>query len=227
VRDLAQLSEQRDYGPAIVLPFFTEIDGRNFFGQGPEQPFGNTNFSITRNAKIRSYAIRFDGIDSGLGIDPESGTVFVYFMPVGDSVLREDTNRARIEDEEAAPWAVVDQFLPVPPLALTADFSRRTYSPWRSAAQSGGNYLGSFKRQQDSEAQIELGQERHLNTNLAGRSAWNTRWLLIVPGSQWTSSSDPVEIRRKLRQFIYGLNADPKQHLGITDVRLIIQAYSH
>ena len=227
IRDQAQISAQRDYGPAIVIPFATEIDGRNFFGQGPDQPFGNTNFSITRNAKIRNFALRFDGVDTSLGIDPEQGTVFVYLMPAGQSVLRENTNQPVIEDELAVPWAVVDQFLPPPPLAITSDFADRSYNPWLSGTQSGGNFLGAIKRYRDSQAQVELGQATFFNTNLAGRSAWNTAWLLVVPGSQWTASSDPLEIRHKLLQFIYGLSADPTKHVGITDIRLIIQAYSH
>jgi uncharacterized membrane protein len=227
IADMAQVSVQRDYGPGIVILFASEIDGRNFFGRGPELPFGNANFSITRNAKIRSYAVRFDGVDSALGIDPESGTVFVYLIPAGESVLREQTNRPRIEDEIATPWAVVDQFLPVPPLAQSSDFTRRTYNPWRAIAQSGGNFLNAIKRQRDSEAQIELGQRFRFNTNLAGRSAWNTRWLLVIPGGQWTSSSDPAVRRQKLIQFIYGTRANPAEHVGITDIRLVIQAYSH
>ena len=230
IQELAQVSVERDYGPAIVITFATEIDSRNFFGRGPELPFGNSNFSLTRNAKIRTYAIRLDGVDASLGTDPESGSVFVYLLPTGDSVLREKTNRPRIEDELITPWAVVDQFLPPPPLADIADFSRRAYNPWRSAAQAGGNYLNALKRQRDSEAQIELGQSEaktRFNNNLAGRSVWNTRWLLVIPGSQWTSSSEVSEIRAKLLQFIYGTTGDPSRHVGITDIRFIIRAYSH
>ena len=225
IGELAQVSVDRDYGPGVVIPFATEINSRNFFGRGPELPFGNSNFSLTRNAKIRNFAIRLDGVDASLGTDPESGTVFVYLLPAGDSVLRENTNKPRIEDELITPWAVVDQFLPVPPLASVTEFSRRSYNPWRSTAQSNGNFLNEIKRQRDSEAQIELGQPRdeiRLNSNLAGRSAWNTQWLLVIPGSQWTSSSDPLVIRTKLLQFIYGNEADPSQHRGITDIRLII-----
>jgi hypothetical protein len=36
-----------------------------------------------------------------------------------------------------------------------------------------------------------------------------------------------LEIRHRLLQFIYGTQADPDQHVGITDIRLIIRAYSH
>src|SRR5690606_28743264 len=217
----------RDHGPGIVIPFATEIDGRNFFGKGPDLPFGNANFSLTRNAKIRSYAIRFDGVDSSLGIDPEDGTVFVYLLPVGDSVLRENTNKPRIEDEPAKPWAVVSQFLPAPPGITAAEIVDRDFNPWRSTAQVGGNFLNAIRRQRDSEAQIELGQALRFNTNLAGRSAWNTRWILVIPGAQWTGSSDPAVIRSKVLHFIYGATGSPEALTGITDIRLIIQAYSH
>jgi uncharacterized membrane protein len=231
IRELAQISEQVHAGPAIVLPFATEINGRNFFGKGPDLPFGNTNFPITRNAKIRNFAIRFDGVDASLGTDPQLGTVFVYLLPVGDSVLRENNNKPRIEDEPPVPWAVVDQFLPVPPHVFLEDLSAeelRHYSPWRTNAQASGNFLNEIKRHRESVAQIELGQrEPRFNTSLAGRSAWNTRWLLAIPGRQWTANSDPSAIRLLLRRFIYGVTADPRAETGIRDIRLKIQAYSH
>ena len=226
IRDLAQLSSQRDHGPGIVIPFATEIDGRNFFGKGPDLPFGNANFSILRNIKIRNYAIRIDGAEAALGLGAD-GVVFAFLLPVGESVLRENNNRPTIEEEPARPWAVVSQFLPKPPLVTAAEISDRTFNPWRSTAQVGGNFLNAVRRERDSEAQIELGQPLRFNTNLAGRSAWNTRWLLVIPGSQWTGESDPEVIRQRLLQFIYGTRADPQDLVGITDVRLILQAYSH
>jgi hypothetical protein len=228
VRELARIVPDRDFGPAIVISFSSEIDGdRNFFGRGPDPPFGNSNFSPTRNVKIRSYAIRFDGVDTqALGIDPNSGSVFVFLLPVGESVMREDTNEPVLTGLPV-PWAVVDQFLPVPPIAEDDDLARRSFNPWSSTAQVQGNYLNAVKRHRDSEAQVDLGQPLRFNTNLAGRSAWNTRWLLIIPGGAWTASSNPAEIRRKLLQFIYGSTADPAANRGIFDIRLIIQGYSH
>ena len=226
MRDLAQISVQQDFGPAIVIAFASEIDGRNFFGKGPELPFGNTNFAIRRNAKIRNYTIRLDGVEMPV-IDPELGTVFVYLIPAGDSVLRENTNRPVIEDELITPWAVVDQFLPTPPLAQGTTLTMRTYSPWKDMGEVSGNFLNEVKRHSANEAQVELGQPLQFNTNLAGRTAWNTRWILVIPGGQWTGSSDPAEIRNRLLQFIYGPDADPADNRGITDIRLIIQAYSH
>jgi uncharacterized membrane protein len=230
IQDLAQVVIERDYGPGIVIPFATEIQGgRNFFGRGPDLPFGNANFSATRNTKIRNFAVRLDGVDaSALAVDPQSGTVAVYLIPAGDSVLREDTNKPRTEDELVTQWAVVDQFLPPPPvIGDLRDLADRDYNPWTAMAQPGRNFLNTVKRLKDADAQIEQGQTLRFNTILAGRAAWNTRWVLIIPGSQWTSSDDPAAIRHKLLQFIYGREAAPSAQSGITDIRLIIQGYTH
>ena len=226
IRELAQISSQRDFGPGIVIPFATEVGGRNFFGRGPDIPFGNANFSLSRNIKIRSYAIRFDGVEADLGT-AQDGTVFIYLLPVGDSVMRENNNRPVIEDEPPRSWSVVSQFLPSPPVVSAADVTDRSFNPWRATGHAGGNFLNAIRRERDSEAQMDRGQPNRFNTNLAGRSAWNTRWLLVVPGAQWTESTDPQVIRGLLQQFIYGTNADPEEHIGLNDIRLILNAYSH
>jgi hypothetical protein len=67
------------------------------------------------------------------------------------------------------------------------------------------------------------------DNRLIGRSVWNTRWLLIIPGS--TLNADPVD---GLRTFIHGplLNpaADPltgeRDGNGVTDIKLVIRTYS-
>jgi hypothetical protein len=232
IRDLAQVHSDRHHGPGIVITFATELDGRNFFGRGRDLPFGNANFLVTRNVKIRNFAIRFDGVDPGpLGVDAQSGSIDVYLIPAGDSVLREDTNKPDVKDELVTRWAVVDQFLPPPVLASEDTVANRAYNPWTSLAESGGNFLNQIKRHHEAEAQIEAGQPFRFNTGLAGRSAWNTRWVLIIPGRQWTSSSDPAVIRHKLLQFIYGErgapSGDPATERGIIEIRLAIQGYAH
>ncbi len=227
MQDYAQLSVANHYGPAIVVPFFTEVAGNNFFGNGPEPPYNNTNFPISLNAKVRNFAIRFDGVDPApLGIDPKGGYVYVFLVPLGESVLREDTNQSPVEANPPRPWAVVDQWLPAPPLVTTLVVEDRDYNPWVSTGHSGGNYLNAIKRFQETEAQVDLGQELVFNTRLAGRSCWNTQWLLVIPGGQW-AGTDPADIHAALMKFIYGGTGDPSADEGITDIRIIIQAYSH
>jgi hypothetical protein len=227
MQDYAQLSSSTHFGPAIVIPLATENTGNNFFGNPPEVPFGGDRFPISRNAKILRYAIRFDGVDAfALG---GSNDVSVFLMPIGDSVIRENTNQPVVEDEPARSWSVVDQWLPLPPLVSGMDpnVQDRDYNPWVETAGSGSNYLNAVKRFLESTAQIEAGQALAYQVDRAGRSAWNTEWLLVIPGAQWTGSSDPDVIHDKLMTFIYGAGGDPANNLGITDIRWIVSAYAN
>jgi hypothetical protein len=227
MQDYAQLSSSTHFGPAIVIPLATENTGNNFFGNPPEVPFGGDRFPISRNAKILRYAIRFDGVDAfALG---GSNDVSVFLMPIGDSVIRENTNQPVVEDEPARSWSVVDQWLPLPPLVSGMDpnVQDRDYNPWVETAGSGSNYLNAVKRFLESTAQIEAGQALAYQVDRAGRSAWNTEWLLVIPGAQWTGSSDPDVIHDKLMIFIYGAGGDPANNLGITDIRWIVSAYAN
>jgi hypothetical protein len=151
-----------------VIPLATENTGNNFFGNPPEVPFGGDRFSISRNAKILRYAMRFDGVDAfALG---GSNNVSIFLMPIGDSVIRENTNQPVVEDEPARSWSVVDQWLPLPPLVFGTDpvVQNRDYNPWVETAGSGANYLNAVKRFQESTAQIEAGQALAYQVDRAG-----------------------------------------------------------
>lgn len=229
MQDFAQLSTDVHYGPAIVVPFFSEVAGKNFFGFGPKAPFGNTNFPVSLNTKIRNFAIRLVGADcDALGIDPQNPYVWAFLMPIGQSILRENTNAATVEENLPRAWAVVDQWLPAPPLVSVASpaVQDRSYNPWVSLAGSGGNYLNAVKRFRETEAEVELGQPLTFKTELAGRGVWNTRWLLVIPGRQWAGSSNLTEIREQLLTLIYGPMQQENSE-GMTDIRIIIQAYAH
>jgi hypothetical protein len=226
VRDYLKLSSARDFGPAIVLPFATELDGRNVFGEGPDEPFGNTALPLSRNLKIRTFGVRFEGVEESLASD-EFGAVTVFLVPTGESILRENTNAPTIEEEALRYFPTVDVFLPAPRLIALGDASASGFNPWVASAGSNGDYLSEIKRYVESTAQIELGQEVFHNSTLAGRALWNTGWLLIIPGSQWTGSSDPSDIRRKLLELIHGRDADASDPRGITDIRWIVRLYAN
>lgn len=61
----------------------------------------------------------------------------------------------------------------------------------------------------------------------AGRSAWNTEWLLVIPGAQWTASSDANTIHAKLMIFIYGADGNFANGLGVINIRWIVSAYAN
>ena len=61
---------------------------------------------------------------------------------------------------------------------------------------------------------------------LAARAAWNTQWILVIPGGQFDDSSQEAKLNA-LRRLIYGSTMDPTENQGITDIRWIIQAYKN
>ena len=67
------------------------------------------------------------------------------------------------------------------------------------------------------------------NTRLIGRSAWNTRWVLIIPAGQMLGGS--AENRQTaLDVFIHGADTDHDGQIDVspvTDIELGLKTYSH
>ena len=67
------------------------------------------------------------------------------------------------------------------------------------------------------------------NTRLIGRSAWNTRWVLILPAGQMLGGS--AENRQTaLDVFIHGADTDHDGQIDVspvTDIELGLKTYSH
>jgi hypothetical protein len=68
--------------------------------------------------------------------------------------------------------------------------------------------------------------EMQYDTRLIGRSVWNSRWLLIIPGRSLLY--DPDE---GLDTFIHGprsfSNPDVRTESGISDIKLFFETYSY
>lgn len=230
MQDMAQLSllDGRDSGPAIVLRFSTEVTNKNIFGNGPQPPFGGDNFEQSENIKIRSYWLRFDGVNgSAIGVTNPEGKFDLFLFPVGESVLRERNNGPVIGSPR--PWAVVDQWLPPHPVISISPSTVQDpdYNPWvATGGDLGGNYINAVKRFTESSGQIELGQPIQSRVDLAGRAAWNTQWLLVIPGGQFDDTTDAAK-RAMLMKFIYGSAGNPQDNDGITDIRWTIEAYKN
>lgn len=218
----------RDRGPAIVITFFTESTNANIFGNGPSQQCGIDRFELTENVKIRNYWLKFEGVDAcaGLGLCSPEGSFDVFFFPYGASVLKERNNGPFIG--EPRHWYVVDQWLPLPPTFTDIDsgFEDRSYNLWRESGDTFDNFLNSIKRFNESRAQVEIQQPIEKRPDLAGRSVWNTQWVLVIPGGVFDNSSDTAR-RNALMRFIYGLNGNPQDNVGITDIRWGIEAYKN
>jgi hypothetical protein len=193
--------------PGIMIEFDTSIEnGFNFFGE--HLGAGDHLFSPASYAnKIGTVGIALEGyvgmedIDTTASttggastsspswsfLDPQalSATPFVYLVPVGLDLMRSpplgDVSKIRA-------WKVEDITIPTPfnigasdlnshPFYRSGDslteplFSIRKHAPFRpvddaSVYRNNGRIFPST----------------YTNSRLAGRSVWNSRWKLIIPG---------------------------------------------
>lgn len=203
--------------PGLVIPMSTNItSGLNFFGQilgGGDSFYSPTNFAT----KVRSVGVWFSNYNT-LGI---TETPRVYLIPVGLDVLRSPTGNT-LETRE---WQVVDQRLPIPfPIG---DLSGQP--GWLPIADSLSGELSEVRRHSDFRAYHDGGSfnqaEMTYDSRLIGRSVWNTRWLLIIPGA--SLHGDPEE---GLNTLIYGPKISGTENRtgnGVTDIKIFFQTYAY
>ncbi len=232
VADLGAVPEFRQYcrpfadpssGPqsGLVLEFGTQINpGVNFFGHplsGGDHSYSVANFAT----KIRSHAIAFPGYDGiGTGASPQLAvTPRYYLVPAG-------IDQQRCSDSlnlQTRSWNVVSQRIPIPYVINSSNLKDPGYSP--SVQGLDGSFVDRI-RFGDSRAFITdnglaVDQEMfsspntpgwNVSSRLYGRSAWNTRWLLIIPGANLSANSEAG-----LQRFIQ----------TVTDIRLQLETYSN
>jgi hypothetical protein len=201
--------------PALVIEFPSTINfAHNFFGweaAGGDNDLDSTQFAT----KIRSVGVWFanyNNLGGGMVNSPR-----VYLVPVGSDVMRSPTDRQIRE------WTIVDQVQPVPfPLSL-GDLRQ---PDWRPADQYWFGGLGDIRRHGRFRAYHDSGffdeDEMSFSSRLIGRSAWNTRWLLIIPGGT-------LHFNRQegLDRFIHGsLVNNVRDGNGVSDIKLRFQTYS-
>jgi hypothetical protein len=221
--------------PGLVISFSTTItNGMNFFGQplaGGDHTFTPTDFTT----KIRSTGIAFPGyvgmdspsvtaeaIASAGGTSPGnpntgftdttalSATPYIYFIPAGSDTMRApplgDTSIIRR-------WDVEDQAIPLPFNIGGSDYAS-------NSSFIGANSLSelpfvirkhpAFRAVPDGTVFPE--SRAFTSSRLIGRSAWNSRWKMVIPGRT--------------------LLADPEQGLDIftntvSDIKLHLETYSY
>ncbi len=197
--------------PGLVIPFESSIfEGKNFFGwplAGGDQAYDASLFST----KIRSVGVWFEGYDGqNLAVAPR-----VYLVPAGTDIMRiaNSTNLA------TRAWSVVDQAIPTPYAINQPDLANDNFIPGISNLTEPFGAIRKFSRfraYHDDGSDFFNDSELSWDSRLVGRSVWNTKWLLIIPGS--TLSADGVAGLQKL----IGSDNAP----GIRDIRLIFKTYS-
>ena len=205
--------------PGLVIPFGTTVTfGENFFGWplGPgDSAYDSSNFAT----KIHSVGVWFDGY----GDLPLSATPRVYLVPVGADVLRSPT----ADDFSTREWSVVDQKIPVPLPISSLDLGDPAWIPKFDSVVGGFTDIRKFSSFRAYELTEPLDPtEVAPDTRLIGRSVWNSKWLLIIPGG--TLLADPSD---GLETFIQGAWLDETQSVrdgaGVSDIKILFQTYGY
>lgn len=194
--------------PGIVIEFGSEvIAGKNFFGQalaGGDNAYDPTNFAT----KVASVGAWFEGYLSEGFSNGMSETPRVYLVPVGSDVMMypSDTQLG------VRMWDVLDQKIPVPFPVLQSNLNNSAWRPLDTLGGTAGEIrkFSSFRAYPDSGSFSQ--DEMTFDSRLVGRSVWNTRWLLIIPGR--TLKADPAA---GLQTFID----------NIRDIKLYFQTFGY
>lgn len=193
--------------PGLLLEFATAIQpGENVFGRplaGGDNAYSAANFAT----KISAVGAWFEGYDS----TQLSGAPRVYLVPAGSDVLR----IANSPEPELRTWNVVEQRIPVPFLINRDHLADPNFIPSIDSLNGSFAPIRRFGDFRAYYANNGLGldiQDISTDGRLFGRSAWNTRWLLIIPGA--TLGAEPSAA---LDAFIN----------SVTDIKLLLETYSN
>ncbi len=221
--------------PGIVISFESLIEtGVNFFGHplaGGDHTFTPSSFAT----KIRSSGIAFAGyvgMDSptttsgalgdigavspdepGTGfasLDALSATPYVYLIPAGTDTLRApplgDVYTRRT-------WVVEDQAIPLPFNIANSGFStNRGFISSDSLTEPAFTLRKHQAFRAVPDGTNFSSDPGFTNSRLIGRSVWNTRWKLVIPGNTLLSDPDTG-----LQTFID----------TVTDIKLHLETYSY
>ena len=203
--------------PGLVIAFPTTINlAENFFGRpllGGEATFSSSDYAV----RIHGAAVRFKGY-APLAVQSADGLAAlpnVYLVPVGRDYMRAPVGSSR----ETLAFRVVDEVMPIP--YDTNDMPELLKDANWISTLYGGDESATIRRHSTMSA--TTGDET-TSTRLIGRSAWNDRWILVIPAS--SLSSDRVNA---LRTFIHGLDSDKDGRIdvpGVSDIEIGLRVYS-
>lgn len=201
--------------PGLLIPFATTItEGLNFFGldvNGPDFP------SDRQAVKFRTFQIYLPNLPANL-----NPTVDVYLLPVGADVMRAPTNQQGIAPVRV--WNIIDQALPIPFSVGEQAYAQQDWQPWDTWSESGTNgnsgLAGRRRLLPSITACDPVSGVCDVSNSLFNRSVWNTRWVLLIPGSSLANQGTPAEA---LQHFIYG----PSGQGGVSDIQLRIDAVGY
>lgn len=213
--------------PGIIIPFSTTIEhGKNFFGldlAAGDHAYTPSNFAtkIHGAGLILPGYVGMDAYASGgaqagapASSDPNalSATPYVYLIPCGfDSMLAPPLG----DSGTIRSWKVEDQALPLPfNLGASAFSSTQFFSANGTLSENPWIIRKHQAFRAISDPSLFYGEfpTEFTNSRLVGRSVWNSKWKLVIPG--YTLLNDEQE----------GLN---RFAASVDDIQLFLRTYSH
>ncbi len=204
--------------PGLVIEMPTTVTfGQNFFGWelGPGDSSYDSSQFATRIRSVGSWFQDYAGLP--LADDPR-----VYLIPAGADVLRTPDPF----DFRTREWQIVEQVMPVPFPIESSDLERFDWFPAGDTLSGSPTQIrrhGRFRAFHLSEPFDD--SEVTADSRLVGRSVWNTRWLLVIPGG--TFLNDPVE---GLETFIDGERISgsvERDGQGVSDILIFFKTYAY
>ena len=205
--------------PAIVLTFDTSVlFGQNFFGNklGPsDSAYDSSQFS-TRIKGVGTWFENYADL-------PLSNTPRMYLFPVGADMMRSPG----ANNFDVRQWQVTDQKLPIPLQLGATDLDRFDWLPIVDAQignstdiRKHSQYL-AYHYSEPFDASEIISSSR-----LIGRSVWNRKWMMIIPGASFLN--DPNEGLDTFieGQLIPGGNGE-RDGNGVSDIHLFFTTYSY
>ena len=208
--------------PALVIPFSSTIDfAKNFFGKDLEAGDHALDSSYYAT-KISAAGVKFkDYPADALGVTPT-----VYLVPAGMDAMRVPGGG---ENGTLLYWNVADQVIPVPYAIGSTELDDPDWQPLYTGDTGGIDLMAKIRRIPSFRAIVEDGDDvEPKSTRLIGRSAWNTKWVLIIPAGSLLGGN--AENREKaLSTFINGLDANRDgitEIKGVSDIELGLKTYA-
>lgn len=204
--------------PGLVLEFTTNVSfGLNFFGWelGP----GDSSYDSSQFAtRIRSAGTWFRDY-AGL---PLAETPRIYLFPTGADVLRAPS----ANDFRTREWQVVDQVIPIPFPVSNQDLERFDWQPIADTVAGSPIDVRRFARMPAYHFSEPFDPSQVISdSRLIGRSVWNRRWVVVIPGGAFLANAD-----EGLDTFIEGARipgGNERDGQGVSDILIFFKTYSY
>jgi hypothetical protein len=212
--------------PGIIIPFSSTVQhGQNFFGLDlapRDHAFSATSYAT----KISNAGMVFKGyigmdnsISGGVETTGENSSLalsaspYVYLIPCGNDMMRSPPLG---DNDFVRSWSVQDQALPLPYNLGAVDFNNSQFfnangtlseQPWIVRRHQAFRAVGDPALFEGGSPPLEFSSNR-----LIGRSAWNTRWKIVIPAYTLLKNEQD------------GLN---RFAASVKDIQLYLRTYSH